>query len=264
MGEPRSFPAVSATEAEQFFAHGAQAFPAENTKTSHTRSAADHPCCTRVDVPGVGLTHAHDCSAAKPRFTLPAPDGEPGVVPATLQDWLDQEERDGLVSQLIVAAQNLAEINLRKSRLLGSIAGFEIRTAGCVECLRPALAGHQPHNPECNTGRVLGLVAALLAPVAAQVESMNRKEAGPAEEMGRAGDGARMRGLSTQTCLKCGARDGEWSAEAKPDVEVLLSKLALNQLVGAGQDGHGHTLYTHHCASRPRGINALFATGGAQ
>ena len=52
-------------------------------------------------------------------------------------------------------------------------------------------------------------------------------------------------------CPSCGKRDENWVAEHKPEVEVRLSRLARNQMVGSAHPNHGHILFTHNCAPRP-------------
>ncbi|MDR3799705.1 MAG: hypothetical protein P4K93_16245 [Terracidiphilus sp.] len=51
MEAPHAVPAVSVSQAEEFFTTGTQAYPAENLECS----------CGGIDVPGVGRTHAPDC-----------------------------------------------------------------------------------------------------------------------------------------------------------------------------------------------------------
>ena len=265
MAEPRNVPAVSVVDAED--SHGTLADTAENPKDLDMRTTADWLCCSPVDVPGVGLTHAHDCAHSGRRYTLPAREGEPGEMPSSLRALLDQEERDGLLSQLIFAARDLAEANLRKSHLIGVVAGIEIRTVGCAECLRPALADHQPHNATCRTGRVLSLIGALMAlPVTTELDStLNRKEAAPAEETGRAGDGTRPRGLSECVCLRCGKRGGNWDRKLVPESEFRVNVLALNECAAPCPTPSAmRVVFVHHCESKLRGVDVLFADGGAK
>jgi hypothetical protein len=264
MGEPRNVPAVSAIEADES-AHGTPAGMAETTQNLDIRTLADFPCCTPVDVPRVGLSHAYNCANSGCRYTVQGRESAPGEMPETLLAVLEQEKRDALLSDLVSAAQDLAQRNLRKSHLIGTVVGFEIRTAGCVECLRPALSDSQPHNADCRTGRVLDLVAALLAtPVTAQVDlSLNRKEAVPAEETNRACDGTRPRGLSGCVCLRCGAQRGEWSRKLVSEAEFLGNVLALNECAAPfpTQDGN-RVVFVHRCESKLRGVDVLFAEGG--
>lgn len=80
-----------------------------------------------------------------------------------------------------------------------------------------------------------------------QESQSSQKEAAPEGEEGRAGDGIRLRGLKLQTCLQCGERGGVWDAEQRPETEIELGKLGLNQCVGASSHLTGHVLYMHRC-----------------
>lgn len=103
---------------------------------------------------------------------------------------------------------------------------------------------------------------AALPIVATNDSKPSEKEKAPEGETAGADDGIRARGLAERVCLKCGSRAGVWIAEVKPESEVWLHDLALNQCVMAAT-GVGHVLYTHQCASLAhRGINALFDCGG--
>jgi hypothetical protein len=83
--------------------------------------------------------------------------------------------------------------------------------------------------------------------MALQESQSSQKEAAPEGEKGRADDGIRLRGLKQQACLKCKERGGVWDAEQRPETEIELGKLGLNQCVGASSHLTGHVLYTHRC-----------------
>lgn len=51
----------------------------------------------------------------------------------------------------------------------------------------------------------------------------------------------------TRPCPKCGKIDRNWEEEQRPQPSVKMSTLKNNQCVGAGINGKGHMLYTHHC-----------------
>jgi hypothetical protein len=87
------------------------------------------------------------------------------------------------------------------------------------------------HATYCNTGHALALIDELM--------TTTGKEVAPAEEIVRAGDGFRLRGLEERVCLKCGERDGLWIAEVKSESEVPLDGLALNQCIGMTSTGRG-------------------------
>ena len=58
---------------------------------------------------------------------------------------------------------------------------------------------------------------------------------------------AMLRRVPNRDCPSCGRRDGNWTAEQKPEVEVRLNRLAINQMVGSAHPDSGHILYTHNC-----------------
>lgn len=236
------------------------------------------PCCIRVDVPGVGLSHALDCPQSGRVANLPAREAVPGEVPESLgrllrdeppadiawrpSDIVDPEQGSGLGSgpgqevlhiallcELLFAARDVAEANI------ANIDGVLV----CRECCMVEHLGKLIHLESCRTGRVLGVIAQLLD---FPVLQLIQKEVASAGETGHAGDGIRPRGLSQRVCLKCGERGGEWTAEQWPGTTASLSLLGLNQCVGAASDGIGHTLYTHVCGERKlRGVDVLFADG---
>ncbi len=169
--------------------------------------------------------------------------------------------RDGLLGQLLFAARALAQRNLADLDVTTMVDKAEKRLVVCREC---GAMGNEPHQSTCCTDRVLGLIGKISAtPTAEPNDSKSsEKEKAPEGETAGADDGIRARGLAERVCLKCGSRTGVWIAEVKPESEVWLHDLALNQCVGsAGIDG-GHVLYTHQCTSLAhRGINALFGDG---
>jgi hypothetical protein len=152
--------------------------------------------------------------------------------------------REGLFAQLLFAARNLAEANI--VRALRDGGGYIYgEPLSCRECHFGATsAGVLRHATSCNTRCVLGLVVELMA---LQESQPSEKEVAPDGEKGRADDGIRLRGLKLQTCLQCGERGGVWDAEERPETEIDLGKLALNQCVGASSHLPGHVLYTHRC-----------------
>jgi hypothetical protein len=99
MDDPRTVPAASSADLEEFFADGSPAYPAETTETS---------CCTRVNVPGVGPTHAFDCPHRPGAVNGPGRPYMVGEVPATLRRALQGD----LLSRLMFAARNLAQANI--------------------------------------------------------------------------------------------------------------------------------------------------------
>ena len=58
---------------------------------------------------------------------------------------------------------------------------------------------------------------------------------------------AAMVSVPDRDCPACGTRDKNWSAKHKPEAEVLLRRLARNQMVGSAHPNRGHILYTHNC-----------------
>ena len=67
-------PALSTSEAEEFFTSGDQAWPKPSGPESSSPRVylknSTHTCCQGVDVPGVGHAYAPDCQAATPMVTV--------------------------------------------------------------------------------------------------------------------------------------------------------------------------------------------------
>jgi hypothetical protein len=82
-----------------------------------------------------------------------------------------------------------------------------------------------------------------------ELKSQQAKEEAPTGETAAAGEGIRMPGMKHRICMLCGESQGVWEGEYS-DGSVDLSLLGLNQRVGPGIDGIGHTLYTHRCGSK--------------
>jgi len=215
---------------------------------------ADRPagplCCVGVDEPGVGWVHSADCvNAGGPIARGPIARGRDyaaGEVPERLRDFMDEigspleerkDERDAYLSQLLFAARDLARANVMR----GCGPEDEGTPLSCRECHFAATSdGRLQHARSCNTGRVFAALAGLLAMLDDQPAEPDRDfTVLPVEA---------TRGLAERVCLKCGARGGEWRSQLRPECEVELSLLGLNQCVGAGLGWRGaHTLYTHQC-----------------
>lgn len=162
-------------------------------------------------------------------------------MPASLR----RDLQDSLLAQLMFAARNLAVANIVKDLRAdgGHIFGQPL---SCRECYFGATSdGVLHHATSCNTGHVLALIDELTATVTDSKE----KEAAPAEEKLRAGDGIRLRGMEEQVCRKCGERGGMWGAEIYQigQYRIDLSLMGLNQFLSQAADGAGAVLYTHHC-----------------
>jgi hypothetical protein len=232
MDEPRTVPAVSSAEREQFSAEDLPAYSAETD---------GKPCCQGVDVPGVGNVHSFDCpNHCSPHFKQTSSFIMPvaGEVPAALGHLL----RDDLLGWLMFAARNLAAANIIKDHRDdgGHIVGQPL---SCRECHFGATSdGLLHHAKSCDTGHVFALIDELTA----TVTEFKEQEAAPAEEKLRAGDGIRLRGMNDGLCSKCGERGGIWGGEFFVD-PLDLTLLELNQIVGPGGGGVGSILYTHHC-----------------
>jgi hypothetical protein len=270
MGESRTVPTVSAPDAEDFFTSGTQAWPPVNPGQSEAeqpsivlvdlaegrgfeapasvlRGDPDdfpdphmEPCCRRVDVPGVGPTHAFDCPQHPPTLvTRTAPTG-PSLAPNALQHLLREE----ILSRLIFAARNLAESNIVRGNPGGVLSmGLALF---CKECHFGSTSdGVIHHATSCNTGHVLRLIDELLAEPA--FPNPLPKEAAPAEETGRADAGTRPRGLNQRVCLRCGERDTgcAWMSHAI-EGDFDLSLLGLNQCISVAANLK-KTLHTHLC-----------------
>lgn len=105
----------------------------------------------------------------------------------------------------------------------------------------------------CQVGDLSARIEALFAwqQRQANVQSNpNRKESVAAANLnmaGPVGTPVQPKGLADRVCLNCGTRGGIWEMEFRPESEVELAALALNQCVSAGAAGIGHTRYTHLC-----------------
>lgn len=196
-------------------------------------SCADSPI--GIDVPGVGVVYADgQISQGSPTRS-----GRPSVaseVPEPVRDLAGggvtlNEERERLFIELMFAARILAQAQIEPAD--GPSAAF------CTECVCDADVTTQ-HDRICRTGRVLRILDKLVATVKVPLKVW------PVE-----GDGAATQGagpaVAERFCLECGVSSGDWIAEQRPEAEPDLSRLGLNQSVGAGVDGEGHTVHTHQC-----------------
>lgn len=221
-----------------------------------------------VDVPGVGHVRAAN---------IPGSAYVEGEVPETLRAFLDDSRRLGhapesearilrrasLLIRLMFAARDLAELNVTPGR-----HGY--LTLWCSEC-QVKLGGGKEHAETCRTGRVTAILDELHALdggiAKLEVHNPDTKEAAADRETGCAGDGIRPRGLAERVCLKCGMTGGMWTAFQRPEAEVELALLGLNQCVSASADGKGHVLYTHQCPTGSAAgtmIDELHQNGGAR
>lgn len=222
-------------------------------------------CCVGSDLPGVGFVHSADCpcTSSPVRSGRGSVDGEVPV-PQPLRNLAggvtydsdlsaeNLERRDGLMAQLVFAARALAARNLIDVSPFDARFSLAEPRIRCAECHMEEHAGKLVHTATCRTGRVSGIIADLMKTL-----DVNPTEKEAAEgETGCVGDGIRPRGLSDRVCLRCGVRGGVWSAEQRPESEVALSLLGLNQCVTASADGKGHTLYTHRCESLSSGARS--------
>lgn len=238
--DDHAVPSISAAEAETFFTDG---FDARHASTPQPEPI-DHP----VDVPGVGMRPASELPA-----TLRGRDQVAGEVPPTLRAFVEcagagltpehtaqirkldrYAERELLLSQLIFASRDLAQ-----KSLVGQGPG-----AYCTECgLAYGMAGTEAlvHGLRCCTGRVVAVLAALVALAEVEAESMAqvsallvRKAEAPA--------GSDLR------CFACEVFGGEWIRGERVDYQATSVKK--NQRVAeCGSDGCVY-LYTHVCASQ--------------
>jgi hypothetical protein len=261
MDAPHTVSAIPAAEAEEFFTTGTPAYQAEKQLTANS-SQLTGPCCTGVDLPGVGFRHAASCTETPDAITsFP---GDSPALGASLLRLLNDEppadltwrERDDpraaavmpsgahhaffpalLVTDLMVAARDVAEANIYSYN----------EKLRCKTCGHAAHTGRNlAHAKNCNTGRIFELFAALMAERVAN-SNLKQKEVLPKAAIPGAGMGARPQWQNERQCGLCGEIGGMWQAEARPKPSVKLSLLAQNQCVGASVNGRGHTLYTHLC-----------------
>jgi|GEM_PF-4047635 len=151
-----------------------------------------------IDMPGVGVV--------RPGVSPDAPgedsagDGIPAIgrdpvagaslndnlrASVALRDMETGEQRERLFSQLIFASRDLAHEQIEPAT--------EFESAFCTECGEDADAqGVIAHVPVCHAGRVLQIIADLLATLNLKPE---QKEAANTDEEARAGDGIRPQGL---------------------------------------------------------------------
>lgn len=175
-----------------------------------------------------------------------------------------RDEIERLLGQLLFASRDLAERNILGRVEATSAHGDKALTpAWCRECRMTENVGKIPHAASCYTGRVLGLLDALMS---LELNS-DGKETG--EETGRAGDGTRLRGLKERVCLKCGARGGRWMVAEVPAATFDLSQLGLNQLSGGAFKSDEVAIYTHLCDDHSGAvasaiIDEMIENGGAR
>ncbi len=167
-------------------------------------AAEQRRCCVGIDYPGIGYVHAVGCGSNRAAHCSDAA--------------LAANRREGLLAQLIFAANNLAEANI----LPGS-------APICRECYRGVSVARASHAESCLTGRVLDLIEVLVANDSIPTE---RKETAGGEE-GRAGEGVLPRGpLNSPACCNgLETEDGYLHAfECQPLYEIcegdVLRRLA--------------------------------------
>lgn len=186
------------------------------------------PCCALVDVPGVGSVHAGDCQQV------------PEPLRSFISDPLPCARREKLLCRLLLYAKDMAEHQIEPAIAEDAEPGW------CLECTEDETGGAIAHNPVCRTGRVLRVVAEILA---SPDFDLKGKETAPDGEGAQVGDGIRLRGLTERLCLQCGKRDGEWNSHFLFTKNFSHGALGLNQCVGVDDVGEGKTvLYTHRCA----------------
>ena len=206
-----------------------------------------------IDMPGVGVV--------RPGVSPDAPgedsagDGAPLVdrgpvagaslndnlrASVALRDMEAGEQRERLFSQLIFASRDLAHEQIEPAT--------EFESAFCTECGEDADAqGVIAHVPVCHSGRVLQIIADLLATLNLKPE---QKEAANTDEEARAGDGIRPQGLDAPAnglfvCVRCGADGGQgWSLFAQTSHQ-LSSALRSNQC--EVKQGTWWYRYEHSC-----------------
>lgn len=266
-------PNISPAEAEEFFGTGEDArtvapgatpahlqsqaqlanagvFSVDELRAAFADALQKSSCCVGVDLPEAGgRVHSADC----PHAGSPVRSGcgyGAGEVSQQMRDSAGgvsekSGRRNELLWQLVFAARDLAEANVADPWTGESFSkGF----SGCRECGRKTYLQSRPHASTCRVGRVLRIVASLVALAnPALIFDSNRKEAAPEGES-RAGDGILSRGIFY--CRQCESFDSAWIAEQRPEAGVWIDAIALNQRVGPGVKGKGHTLYTHLCAAR--------------
>lgn len=252
-------PAVSTAAAETFWTSGTDARspePSVAVPVAAEQTQAPFACCVGVDEPGLGRRHAANCARAR-NVAEDERAYASGKVGAKLRKLLLADERDGLLARLIFAARDLAQ-----SRINFIVLGdFESSLVGCRECRVIERPGALKHTASCRAGRVLNLITELVANAEAG-EQLNRKEDAGGPEPVAAGEEIPLSQLKDQQCNRCGQVGGVWEIQHRPDVEVDMSLLGLNQRVGAPlAAGRGHSLYTHHCEAYATAIELLRLTG---
>jgi len=240
-------PALTITEAEEFFTSGDQAWPEGRDSGPIPPAPArvylknsTHSCCQGVDVPGVGHAHAPDCQEATVTVVIDAAvlrnvSQETRQLIAKIDAALGpldalRDRRNGLLGQLVFAPRELAEQSVI-GQLRGHAEASQSGEAWCRECQMTEHLGRLLHAESCKTGRVLRVLAELCA---------------------LPSDGICSRGLTDLVCLKCGERGGQGWSWAPSVGEVDLSLLGLNQAVKKSTHGTP-VIYTHDCACQKEG-----------
>ncbi len=164
---------LSPSEAEDFWAGEGASLSAPDEPPEQpnlTSAAAAARCCAGADLPGVGRVHSDDCphkgspvrsGRGHAAGELPRPlresvggvnfelgtarpavlrgrEGEPGEVPATLRDHMQDEDRNRLLIELSFAARRLTDLMLIARRYPYRESDY------CKYCLRWLSGGHAP------------------------------------------------------------------------------------------------------------------------
>jgi hypothetical protein len=143
MQNARHAPHASPAEIEEFFSTGCDALTCEPASTQNL-----------IDVPAVGPTPAAHLPASLTRLV----DNQPPSSHAIRLEALAELERDGVLIQLLYAAQHLADARIIGCKRLGCdhvdhLAPF------CTECQMTALGGAEiQHGQMCRVGRLLDLI----------------------------------------------------------------------------------------------------------
>lgn len=267
MDDARHVPIVSPADAEEFFATGYNALTCEPDSACESAGPSinarnAYPSIT-VDVPAVGVTRSDQLPSLRTDGAVLLPDplqdfveamGPEGlIVRLTADEVLEMRaldradrERNLLLSLLLFASRDLAQSRIMHAGDRGDAA--VLMPSWCMECQHNEANGGIVHAATCKTGRVLDVLLELMQAAAKPALHENLEGKYTAPDLPGAPPNAPPRGLNARVCLKCGKRDGNWIAVQRPEAEVDLEMLGLNQCVGAGVNGDGHMLHTHQCA----------------
>lgn len=205
-------PALSITEAEEFFGDGTDARSTSSGEQPETIQQLSDS--VGIDLPGVGHVRPNVLASRSGRE-----DDAVGEIPLPLRN---QADGVSLLGELVAAATDLAEAQIEPAT--------ESEPAMCTECVKDAAepAGIV-HAHNCRVGRLQKLIAKV-------VTQPTTKEAATDGERPEAGDGIRPHGLTRVDAERRRIRDA-FDKIAAVNTVTLCSLDEMEKIVNRALDG---------------------------